>query len=222
MHQILDVERRLAEELAALLVLDDEELALDRADRCLRHVAVGRRERLGVLGNELQERAQVLEIEEQKPLLVRHPERDVEHTFLRVVEVEEPREQQWPHLRDRCPYAVTLLTEKVPEHDRKAVGHVFDADLFRALDESILRVAGRGDAGKIALDVRRKDRHAGIGKAFRQHLERDRLAGAGRAGDEAVPVGEAEVEIFGLRAFPDEDLAVLAHRVSSRPCPILS
>ena len=44
LHQVLDVERRLAEELVALLVLEDEELALDRADRGLRHVAVGRRQ----------------------------------------------------------------------------------------------------------------------------------------------------------------------------------
>ena len=40
-HQVLDVERRLAEELVALLVLEHEELALDRADGGLRDVAVG-------------------------------------------------------------------------------------------------------------------------------------------------------------------------------------
>ena len=142
-HQVLDVERGLAEELVALLVLEHEELALDRADGLLRHVAVGRRERLGVLGDELQQRAQILQVEQQQPLLVGDAERDVEHALLRVVEIEQAREQQRSHLGDRGADAVALLAEEVPEHDRESVRHVVDADLLGALDERRLAVAGR-------------------------------------------------------------------------------
>src|SRR5260221_7264236 len=36
----------------------------------------------------------------------------------------------------------------------------------------------------------RSHRHADRGEALRQRLQRDALAGAGRAGDQAMPVGE--------------------------------
>ena len=45
-------------------------------------------------------------------------------------------------------------------------------------------------AGEVALDVGHEHRHADRRKALGHHLQRDRLAGAGGAGDEAVAVGE--------------------------------
>ena len=53
---------------------------------------------------------------------------------------------------------------------------------------------------------------AGIGKAFGQHLQGDRLAGAGGAGDEAMSVGELELQVLGLDAAAVEDLALLHQR----------
>src|SRR6478736_3804968 len=94
---------------------------------------------------------------------------------------------------------MSLLAEQIPELHRKAIRHVFDADLLRALDE-------------IALDVRGEDRDAGIGETLRQHSQRDRFAGARRAGDEAVPVGKLQIEGFELGAFADKDLAGFEHR----------
>ncbi len=189
-------------------------LALDGADGGLRHIAVGRREFLRVLGDELQQRAQILEVDQQQALLVGDAERDVEHAFLRVVEIEQAREQQRPHLGDRRPHPVALLAEQVPEHHRKAVRHVIDADFLGALDEGLLAGAGGSDAREVALDVGCEDRDARVGEAFGQHLQRDRLAGARRAGDEAVPVGEPQIESFRLGAFADKDLAVFEHRWS--------
>jgi len=47
-----------------------------------------------------------------------------------------------------------------------------------------------GDAGEVALDVGHEDRHADARESLGEQLERDRLACAGRAGDEAVAVRE--------------------------------
>jgi len=49
--------------------------------------------------------------------------------------------------------------------------------------------AGPADAGQIAFDVGGEHRRAEPGKALCQHLQGDRLAGAGSAGDQAVAVG---------------------------------
>src|SRR6478736_2955141 len=101
---------------------------------------------------------------------------------------------------------MSLLAEQIPELHRKAIRHVFDADLLRALDE-------------IALDVRGEDRDAGIGEALRQHLQRDRFAGARRAGDEAVPVGKLQIEVFEHRETPVGD-ATLSKGASRFYCPV--
>ena len=49
------------------------------------------RELVGVLGDEREHRAQVLQVEQQQALLVRDAERDVEHAFLDVVQVHQAR-----------------------------------------------------------------------------------------------------------------------------------
>ena len=72
------------------------------------------------------------------------------------------------------------------------------------------------DAGQVALDVGGEHRHAGIREAFRQHLQGDGLAGAGGAGDQAVAVGELELQVLGLDAAAEEDLALLHQRFALR------
>jgi hypothetical protein len=111
---------------------------------------------------------------------------------------------------------VSLLAEQVPEHHRELVGHVVDTDLLGALDQGLLAVAGGRHAGEIALDVGGKHRNARVREALRQHLQGNGLARARGSGHKAVPVGEPQIEIFGLRAFPDENLPVLQHRILQR------
>ena len=71
--------------------------------------------------------AQILEIEQQQPLLVGDAERDVEHALLDVVEIEQARQQQRPHLGDGGAHRMALLPEQIPEHDRKFVRLVVEA-----------------------------------------------------------------------------------------------
>jgi hypothetical protein len=140
-------------------------------------------------------------------LLVGDAEGDVEHAFLRVVEIEQAGQQQRPHLGDGGADRVALLAENVPEHGGELIGLVFHADLLGALDEGRLGVAGRRDPREVALDVGGEDRHAVAGKTLRHHLQAHGLAGTGRAGHQAVAVGELEQEAFGFPALADQDRA---------------
>ena len=58
-----------------------------------------------------------------------------------------------------------------------------------------MRFARLREAGEIALDVGEKHRGSGVGEAFGEQLQRDGLAAAGRAGDQAVAIAEREREI---------------------------
>ncbi len=196
----------------AALIVEHEQLPLDGADRLFRHVAVLRGQLVGVLGDETEDRAQVLHIEQRQTLLVGDAEGDIEHAFLHLVEIHQPRQQQRTHLGDGGADRMTLLAEQVPENGREFVRFVIEPHAGRALDQPFLGLAHRRDAGEIALDVGRENRNAGARKTFRQDLQGHGLAGSGRAGDEPVPVGKRKRQILGLDAAADEDAAVLVDR----------
>ena len=154
-------------------------------------------------------RAQVLEVEEQQPLFVGHPEADVEHALLHLVEVHEARQQQRTHFRDGGADGMSLLAEQIPEHDRKLIRLIFEAEAVGASDKRLLGLSHLGNAREITLDVGRKHRHAGVREALRQNLQRYGLPGAGRAGDETMPVGERERQHLRLVAAADKDRGVV-------------
>jgi hypothetical protein len=106
-----------------------------------------------------------------------------------------------------------LLAEHVPEDGRERVllPIVPESHLGRALDQEVLGLADGRDPRQVALDVGRENGNSSRREALREDLQRHRLARAGGPGDEAVPVGEAQLQIFGLGALADEDFAVLDH-----------
>src|SRR5262245_26217162 len=104
---------------------------------------------------------------------------------------------------------MTLLAEQIPEHDGKLIGLVVEPQVFGALDESILRFADRGDPGEITFDIGGEHRHTRARKPLREYLQRHRLARSGRTGDETMPIGEMQREIFRLLALADKNPAVL-------------
>ena len=113
------------------------------------------------------------------------------------------------HLGDRRADRVALHAEHVPEDRRHAfVGVVGLAEFGGALGEFRVRLAGHGDARQVALDVGAEHRNAGAGEALGQHLQGDGFAGAGGAGDQAVPVGERQMQVSLDLALADEKIAL--------------
>ena len=207
-HEVLDVERRLAEERIGALIFEHQQCALDGTDRGSGDVAVHLLQLRRVFRDQPENGAQVLEVEQCQPLLVGDPERDVEHALLRVVELQEPRQQQRTHFGHRGADRMTLFAEHVPEHHGELVGLVRQAHAFGALDKGRFHLAGLADAGKVALDVGGKNRNAVGGEAFRQHLQGHGLAGAGRAGDEPMAIAEMEVQHLEFGALADDNAVV--------------
>ena len=135
--------------------------------------------------------AQVLEVEQQKAVVVGNLEHQLQHTGLRFVEIQQAREQDRPHVRDRRPDRVTLLAGHIPEGRRESGGcPVVDAEHFQALPQFRALTGRCGQSGKIPFHVGEKDRHTDGRKAFGHHLQGNGLAGAGRPGNQAVAIGQ--------------------------------
>ena len=208
--EIEDVEGGLAEEVGRALLLEHQQPALQNADGGGRDVAVARAQLGGALAHLVDHGAQVLQVEDRhlgiagRALVLGPAEGDVEHALLRLRQLEQAREQQRPHLLDGGAHGMALHAEHVPEGHRE--GAVAEAgaepDLLGAADELGPARAGHGDAGQVALDVGGEHRHAGSREAFGQHLQRHGLAGAGGARDEAVAVGEPQLDAFGYQLAP--------------------
>lgn len=122
---------------------------------------------------------------------------------------------------------MAAFAENVPENAAELVRLVYDANLFGAGDEGLGAIAGHGDAGKVALDVGGEDADPGLAKTFRQLLQRHRLAGPGRAGDEAMAIGVTQQQVIVSIALADENfsgnfLRVFGHGGNRSFCLIMA
>ena len=68
------------------------------------------------------------------------------------------------------------------------------AELRQAFLDETGHLAHLADAAEVSLHVRHEAGHARLAEGFGDHLQGDGLAGAGRAGDEAVAVGHFAAE----------------------------
>ena len=195
LEEIVDVEHRLAEEPLAALLLDLEERPLDGADRRGGHVAVVGGELLGVVADELEHRAQILQIQQQHAVVVGHLEHERQHALLGRVQVEQPAEQQRTDVGDGRADGEAALAEHVPERHRvRAPRGLGDAGRGEPLLELGRCRPGRGHAREIAFDVGQEHGNAELREMVGEDLKADRLAGAGGAGDQPVPVAHARDE----------------------------
>ena len=191
LHEIVDVKRRLAEELVRALGLQLEQAALDGADGRCGNVAVVELELAGILADEREQILQILEIDDGHLLVGGELEGCRKNTGLRVVEREQRAQQERPHRGDGCANRVPLLSEHVPERDgvgpEHGSGH---AVALKALLELVAHRPLHGDAREVALHVGHEDRHADPGELLGKALQTHGLARTGCAGDASVSVGK--------------------------------
>src|SRR5205814_2626838 len=85
LDQIFQIKRRLTEEFVCSLRFQREQVALNRPGAGGRDISILSFKLVGIVGDVLQHRAQVLEIEEEQTVIVGDFENHVEHARLRVV-----------------------------------------------------------------------------------------------------------------------------------------
>ena len=133
-HQVVDIERGLAEEFRAALVFKHEKLTLHCTDRGHRNVAVTRADVFRIFRKVSKKFAQILEVDEsvcirlpQLRIVIGKTETDIDDAFLHVVEFEHARDQERTHLEHIGADRMTLLAEQIPEHDREIFGLIVEA-----------------------------------------------------------------------------------------------
>ena len=163
---------------------------------------------LGVVAHVLQHRAQVLQVEQREAVVVGDLEHQVQHAGLRLVEREHARQQQRAHVGHGGAHRVALLGRTRP------TAWSGQLDRFRRRQAALLedrghlgrQRAGLRDAGQVALHVGHEHRHADARQVLGERLQRDRLAGAGGAGDQPVPIGQRrQQETLDVAVLGDEN-----------------
>jgi len=203
-HQVVEAEGRLAEERVPALLLEREEAALDRADARRREVPILRPELGGVLRDVGQDRAKVLEVEQEQVRVVGDGEDGGEHAALDLVEVQDAGEEERPDLRDRGADGMARRAVGVPEdHGHVRVREIGETELRDPLHDLRRLRAGQREPREIALEVREQDRDSCSRELLGEHAEGDGLTRAGGAGHEAVPVQHPRQDADGMGADRD-------------------
>ena len=215
-QEVLDLELGLAEEDVGAFLLEHDDGSQQHADRRGRHPAVVGQDRLALVGGEVLERGrQVLEVEQRQVVVVAVLEDEGQDRGLRLVQVEDLAEQQRAERVDGRPHLGPELPGQRQELDRVARCLKGPAERGHALDDlRVRRVARRRQAGQVALDIGHEDRDARLRQLAGHQLERLRLAGAGRPGDQPVAVehGQGDLDARVIR-----QLAVMHRAAEDEP-----
>jgi hypothetical protein len=130
-------------------------------------------------------------VEQQQPAIVGHFEDEGQHARLRVVEIEDARQQERAEIGDGRADRMALFAEDIPEDGRaRSVCGLRRLDELEALEKLRRRAPGCVMPDRSPLTSAMNTGTPIREKTLGHHLQRDRLSGAGRSGDEAVAVGE--------------------------------
>src|SRR5205823_13308485 len=105
----------------------------------------------------------------------------VEHTFLCLVQVEQPAEQERSHFGHGCTNRMSIFTEYIPENDRRGFAlEIGKAEFFRPAHDLGIVAPRLTQPGEVAFDIGHKYRNIPCAEIFRKRLERYRFARSGR------------------------------------------
>ena len=189
---VLQLQGRLAEEGRAPLLFQLKNRPLNGGDRGWGDMADLASDPLGVLPDIGQKAAQIVDVQQEQPLLIGDVEDHRQHALLDLVQVQHPRHKHRADLGDRRADRMALLTIKIPEHRGRRGRGQGQAHVGGAGQQLFVRRPDLGNPRQVALHIGAEDRDARVRKALGQDLQRHRLAGSRRPGDHAVAVRPME------------------------------
>src|SRR5262249_43948537 len=145
--------------------------ALNGADACGGDIPVRCLEFAGIVGDVLQHRTKIFQIEKQQSLVVGNLENDRQNSGLGVVQIQKAGNQQRAHLRNRGTNGVSLLAEDIPEHDRTSGElQILELQLFRALEDMRILTASLREPREVSLYIGKKHRRASLAETLGEFL----------------------------------------------------
>ena len=212
-HPVLDVQLRFSEELLSSFVFKSQQGPLDGADAGGGNIAVGGGKLRPVIAHELEHGPQILQIQQQKPVVIGDMKGNVQHTGLNLGQAQQPGQQGGAHGGHGDPHRDSVFTEDIPESSGIVlVFKILDAEAFETLAHVGAVLSGLAHSGQIAFYIGQEHGDAHIGKGFCHHLHGDGLAGAGGAGDEAMAVCHGGQQIQVLLPLGQPNLFISVHR----------
>ena len=146
-----------------------------------------------VRGEEADQGTQILQVQQRQPGLVGVVEDQVERGLLGVVQVQHLGQQQRAERGHGGPHRDAAAEAAERQELHRIAGRLpVVTGLGGAFAGPVAGGARGGQAGQVALHVGHHHRHALGRELFGQQLQRLGLAGAGGAGDQAVPVEHAQ------------------------------
>ena len=205
-----------AEEDVGALVGEGDELPQDHPDGGARQPAELLQFALAVVAREVgEDRAQVTQVEERQTRLIGVVEDETEAGLLRGVETEDLAQQQRAECGDGGADRDALADAAEREVLRRRGGRrPVLADAAGAVEELLVRLPRGRDAREVTFDVSGEHGDAGGRELLDEALERAGLPGSGGAGDEPVPVHDAErdADLHRGHRFPVDQCSHLERR----------
>ena len=188
-QQVLYVKRGESEEMLGTLILQLQQGTLYGTNRGGRDVAILGGVVLGVLRNPVEHGAQVLQVVNQQAALVGNAEHNVEHAVLRLVQLQQTRQQLRAHLADGGTHGVALFAEHVVEtHGTTLELRVLNAELRQALLNEATQLAHLRNTTQVALHVSHEAGNACLTERLCHYLQRHGLTSTRGTGNESVAI----------------------------------
>ena len=195
LQEVVDIEIGLSEELLRPLVFQGQQGTLDSTHRGRCHIAVLGSIFRRVLSHEVEHGAEVLEVYQEKAVVIGNLEDDVENARLGLVQVHQAAQHIRSHAGNGGTHGVALLPVHVEKAHRTALElRILYAELRQALLYEAGKLAYLRDAAEVSLHIGHETGYAGLAESLCQHLQGNGFTGTGGTGDESVAAGHLPLQ----------------------------
>ena len=213
-QDVLQLQSGLAKQLLGALLLQSGQTSQQGLGRCAGEQCAILTQQLRVILEVIEQRLEILHVEQQQALSVCHLEGGIQRGLLAIGQCQQVAQQQRPHFTERGAQGMPTLAGDVPQRDRVCLrmmiqpGHAGDA-----LGHLALRITDGAQATQVPLHVGGKNRHASIAEQLGQMLQGHGLASPRGARNQSMAIGQAQClgDGLSLRVSPENECISCRH-----------